>query len=54
MDCHPVTGEKLGSMGDPYKTTVKGQTVLLCCEGCERKLKNDPDKYLAKFGHQEP
>ena len=33
--------------GDPYKTTVKGQTIFLCCEGCEEKLKKDPDKYLA-------
>jgi YHS domain-containing protein len=45
----PVTGEELGGMGKPYKTTVKGQTVFLCCEGCEDALKKDPDKYLAKL-----
>lgn len=45
----PVTGEKLGTMGKPYKTTVKGQTVFLCCQGCEAALKKDPDKYLAKL-----
>jgi Cu(I)/Ag(I) efflux system membrane fusion protein len=45
----PVTGEKLGSMGKPYKVTVKGQTVFLCCDGCEEAIKADPDKYLAKL-----
>jgi YHS domain-containing protein len=43
----PVTDEELGSMGKPYKTTVKGQTVFLCCSHCEEELKKDPDKYLA-------
>jgi YHS domain-containing protein len=43
-----VSGEKLGSMGTPYKTTVKGQTVFLCCDSCEEKLQKDPDTYLAK------
>jgi len=45
----PVTGELLGSMGKPYKVVVKGQTVFLCCPGCEEAIKNDPDKYLAKL-----
>ena len=45
----PVTGEELGSMGKPYKVTIKGQTVFLCCSGCEDDLKKDPDKYLAKL-----
>jgi YHS domain-containing protein len=47
----PVTGEQLGSMGPPYKTTVKGQVIFLCCEGCEETIKKDPDKYLAKLKH---
>jgi len=45
----PVSGEKLGAMGKPVKVTVKGQTVFLCCSGCEDDLKKDPDKYLAKL-----
>lgn len=49
QDICPVTGEKLGSMGKPYKVTVKGQTVFLCCDGCEAKLLKEPDKYLAKL-----
>lgn len=45
----PVSGAELGSMGKPFKTTVKDQTVFLCCSGCEDDLKKDPDKYLAKL-----
>jgi YHS domain-containing protein len=45
----PVSGELLGEMAKPYKVTVKGQTIFLCCSGCEDDLKKDPDKYLAKL-----
>jgi YHS domain-containing protein len=45
----PVTGEALGSMGKPFKVTVKGQTFFLCCEGCRDDLNKNPDKYLAKL-----
>ena len=45
----PVTGEALGSMGEPVKVVVKGQTVFLCCAGCEAAIKKDADKYLAKL-----
>ena len=43
----PVTGEDLGSMGDPIPVTVKGQTVYVCCRGCAAKAQRDPDKTLA-------
>ena len=50
----PVSGEKLGSMGEPYKVVVKGRTVFLCCEGCKRDdLLANPDKYLAKLSAAE-
>ncbi len=45
----PVSGGLLGSMGTPYKVTVKGRTVFLCCDGCEPDIKKDPDKFLAKL-----
>jgi YHS domain-containing protein len=45
----PVTGEKLGSMGEPYKVVVKGRVVFLCCEGCKEEIEAHPDKYLAKL-----
>lgn len=46
-------GHELGSMGVPYKATVNGVDVLLCCEGCEAALKEDPEKYLAKLEKKE-
>ena len=45
----PVTGEMLGTMGEPKKVEVKGQQVWICCDGCKDKLLADPDKYLAKL-----
>jgi Cu(I)/Ag(I) efflux system membrane fusion protein len=45
----PITDQPLGSMGVPPKVTVKGQTVFLCCAGCEPKVKRDPDKVLKKL-----
>jgi YHS domain-containing protein len=44
----PVTGKPLGSMGAPVRVVVAGRTVLICCEGCEEKLRKDPEKYLSK------
>jgi len=48
----PVSGEMLGEMGPPFKVDVKGQSVWLCCDGCEEDLLADPDKYLAKLNQQ--
>jgi hypothetical protein len=45
----PVSGEPLGSMGVPYKVTVQGRDVLLCCQGCEGAIKKNPEDYLAKL-----
>ena len=45
----PVSGDVLGAMGTPYKATVKGQTMFLCCPVCEKELVKNPDKYLAKL-----
>jgi YHS domain-containing protein len=47
----PVSGEPLGAMGTPYKVTVKDREVFLCCPGCESKIKENPDQYLAKLDH---
>lgn len=45
----PVSGVALGSMGAPYKTTIQGRDLMLCCPPCEGRVKEDPDKYLAKL-----
>jgi hypothetical protein len=45
----PVSDEPLGSMGTPIKFEVEGQTVWVCCEGCEQPVRDDPAQYLAKL-----
>lgn len=44
----PVSGEELGSMGNPIPVTVEGRTIFVCCQGCVRKVQQSPDTYLAK------
>ncbi len=45
----PVTGAKLGSMGEPIDVQADGQTVYLCCTGCESAISKDPQKYLSRI-----
>ncbi len=42
-----VSGEELGSMGDPVILDYEGQEVRLCCKGCVKKFHADPEQYLA-------
>ena len=43
----PVTGAKLGSMGDPISVEVESRKIWVCCAGCPPKLKAEPARYLA-------
>ena len=43
----PVTRQPLGSMGTPIRVHVAGRSVFVCCEGCIKRLQNDPQRYLA-------
>ena len=47
MTVCPVSGEKLGSMGDPVVMTHEGTTVKLCCDHCIAKFNAEPAKYVA-------
>lgn len=42
-----VSGEPLGTMGDPIDKVVAGRLVRLCCKGCVDKLNADPAGYVA-------
>lgn len=42
----PVSGQPLGSMGDPIPVQVGAQTVYVCCAGCVDAVKADPAKYV--------
>ncbi len=45
--CAVMTDSLLGSMGPPVKVDVNGQSVFLCCDGCESKALRKPDETLA-------
>jgi membrane fusion protein, copper/silver efflux system len=45
----PVTGQTLGSMGEPLKVAIKGETIFVCCAACESPLLENAEKYLAKL-----
>ena len=45
--CAVENENRLGSMGMPFKVTVKGQPVFLCCKGCRKTALADPDHTLA-------
>lgn len=45
----PVTEVKLGTkgMGAPIRIQIDDREVMICCAGCESRLKKEPEKYLA-------
>ena len=45
----PITAEPLGSMGPPFKAILEGEPVFLCCQGCERSLRERPKEALKKI-----
>ncbi|MFG0284723.1 MAG: hypothetical protein ACF8R7_09915 [Phycisphaerales bacterium JB039] len=45
----PVSGEQLGSMGDPIVKTYDGREVKFCCEGCVDTFEKDKAKYWAQI-----
>lgn len=42
-----VSGEKLGSMGEPVVVTHNGTEMRFCCKECLPEFNKDPDKYAA-------
>ena len=47
LDVCVVSGEELGSMGNPIKIEHDGTEVFLCCKSCIKKFKRNPAKYVA-------
>jgi hypothetical protein len=45
--CPIARRNRLGAMGAPFKLTLDGQAVFLCCAGCEKQAREDPRKTLA-------
>jgi len=44
----PVSGEILGSMGQPFVFRYEGLEVRLCCKACQKDFDAEPAKYLPK------
>jgi hypothetical protein len=49
LDVCIVSGEKLGSMGDPIVIIHEGREIKFCCDQCPPAFNEDPDKYLGKL-----
>ena len=46
--CPVLTQNRLGSMGTPVKLMIDGQSVFLCCEGCQTRALKSPQETIAK------
>lgn len=49
LDTCALSGEKLGSMGDPVVKVIEGREVRFCCAGCIRGYEADPATHAAKI-----
>ena len=49
VDVCPVSGEKLGSMGDPIDYLYGTRLVRLCCKGCLKSMRKDGAAVVAKL-----
>ena len=45
----PVSGEKVGEMGEPGKVEYKGKIYSLCCPMCEKDFLKDPEQFIEKL-----
>lgn len=48
----PVSGEKVGEMGEIIKYEYNGKIYNLCCKACAKDFKKDPEKY-SKIAEEE-
>ena len=49
LDVCPVTGEKLGGMGEAVNVITKNRLVRLCCPGCRGELAKNGAAIIAKL-----
>lgn len=49
LDTCPITGKKLGSMGDPVVKRYDGREVRFCCSACPEKFEKDKAANFAKI-----
>lgn len=49
LDTCVVSGEKLGSMGEPVVKSYDGHQVKFCCSSCIKDFEKDKAKFLSKI-----
>jgi len=49
LDVCVVSGEKLGSMGEPVRLVHQGQEIKLCCKDCVKEFEANPEEYMLKI-----
>lgn len=49
LETCPITGAKLGSMGEPVNRVYGNQLVRFCCAGCPAQFEENLDENLAKL-----
>lgn len=54
LEVCPVTGLKLGSMGEPLVRKWGEQVVQFCCPACPPRFEKNPQTYLDKLTQMEP
>ena len=52
LDTCPVSGMKLGGMGDPIVKVYDGREIRFCCSGCIEDFEADPATYWEKVDAQ--
>jgi hypothetical protein len=52
--CPMMEGVRLGEMGRPYKVTVRGDSMFVCCKNCVLAAQNEPDRALARIRDLRP
>ncbi len=48
----PVSGEKVGEMGEAVKYEYNGKIYNLCCPMCKKDFDKDPEKFSKKVEDQ--
>lgn len=48
----PVSGDKVGQMGEAVKYEYNGKIYNLCCPMCKKDFANDPEKFSKKAEEQ--
>ena len=49
LDTCPITGEALGSMGEPINVIHNNRLIRLCCAGCKGQLEAKAEEVFAKL-----